>query len=422
MDVTAVERPPPPFQECRELRLLAEVLAGEAERIGVALADYVMDLIPEFGKDDPELRAIARASAIANIVLFLEALQHGADFSTIQPPPAALAYPRLVAGRGVALEAITRSYFLAQDYFFSRSLAPTIGRLVEDPSRLVDVMAAASSAMHAYLNRVLSIVTEEYVSARDRFVRGDLAARGGLTEEILWSEQVDVDRASARLGYALSATHISWILWLSDIAESEHAGPTAETLSTAVGAALGSRSILVVPRGQLVAWGWAAVNVKRDPLDSTALLRTLTPQSKSAHLAFGEAAAGVEGFRVSHRQALRVQSAVLAARRSAPSVTRFNDVALVTLMLENADAARAFVKGELGTLADSSDANRRLRLTLRVFLASHASPAQTSRTLGMHRNSVRYRLERCEELLGSPVADRPLERHAALVLADWLDI
>ena len=58
--------------------------------------------------------------------------------------------------------------------------------------------------------------------------------------------------------------------------------------------------------------------------------------------------------------------------------------------------------------------------TLRVFFDNNASPAQTARALGMHRNSVLYRLQRCEELLGTPISEHTLERHVALVLTEWL--
>jgi DNA-binding PucR family transcriptional regulator len=46
------------------------------------------------------------------------------------------------------------------------------------------------------------------------------------------------------------------------------------------------------------------------------------------------------------------------------------------------------------------------------------SLARTARRLGLHQNTVIYRVKRAEELLGHPIAQRQLEIQAALRLAD----
>jgi PucR family transcriptional regulator, purine catabolism regulatory protein len=53
--------------------------------------------------------------------------------------------------------------------------------------------------------------------------------------------------------------------------------------------------------------------------------------------------------------------------------------------------------------------------TLRVYLASDRNVARTARALFVHYNTVKYRLERLEELLG-PFVDRP-ERCLTLEVA-----
>jgi len=83
--------------------------------------------------------------------------------------------------------------------------------------------------------------------------------------------------------------------------------------------------------------------------------------------------------------------------------------------------AARFVQTELGELADAGDAAARVRATLRVYLDENASPARTSRRLSVNKNTVVYRVNKAEEMLGHPVAARRSELDAALRLAEVLD-
>ncbi len=84
------------------------------------------------------------------------------------------------------------------------------------------------------------------------------------------------------------------------------------------------------------------------------------------------------------------------------------------------EQARAFVERELGGLMDSDDAARRLIATAQVFLEEGASHSRASRRLGIHENTVRYRVKQAEELLGRSVAERTLELRVALALTNVL--
>src|SRR5439155_20156518 len=415
-------QPESPSQDSDELQGAAAALLAQTERIGTAMAQRSLEQTPEFDATDSELVALARDSCIANVSMALAAIRHGVAPSELEPPPAALAFARLMASRRVDPEAITRSYLVAQQHFVSGWLIPAVVRHVERPERQVEVITAALDISHSQLDRVLSRVTSEYVAARERLVRGDHARRAELVEEVLSSDAIDNERASRRLRYDLSGTHLGWVLWISpgmDMdRQSDHA--QLESLAAELGRVMGSSSTLVLPRGEASAWGWSKVDLKQPMLDQRTLLASLSSSRPPAHLALGEATPGVAGFRASHAQALRAHSAVVASGTPAPSATRFADVALISLLLENPDAAREFVQQELGPLTDEARSNRRLRHTLRVFFDNNASPAQTARALGMHRNSGLYRLQRCEELLGTPISEHTLERHVALVLTEWL--
>ena len=70
------------------------------------------------------------------------------------------------------------------------------------------------------------------------------------------------------------------------------------------------------------------------------------------HFAFGDAAKGTAGFRVTHQQAVAAQAVALAAGSPAPRVVAFGEVAPVAMMLGSADLLRAWV---LSTLAGPRD-------------------------------------------------------------------
>jgi DNA-binding PucR family transcriptional regulator len=59
--------------------------------------------------------------------------------------------------------------------------------------------------------------------------------------------------------------------------------------------------------------------------------------------------------------------------------------------------------------------------TLRAYLASGMSPYKTASALFVHRNTLRARLRRIEDLLGGPVIDLHLALQLALLARD-LDI
>jgi hypothetical protein len=51
------------------------------------------------------------------------------------------------------------------------------------------------------------------------------------------------------------------------------------------------------------------------------------------HFAFGDAAKGITGFRITHQQAIAAQAAALAAGSGPPQAVTFSEVAPVAMML-----------------------------------------------------------------------------------------
>jgi DNA-binding PucR family transcriptional regulator len=90
---------------------------------------------------------------------------------------------------------------------------------------------------------------------------------------------------------------------------------------------------------------------------------------------------------------------------------------LEVMLTHSRDEARRFVAQQLGDLAAEDKSVARLRETLRVFLEENGSFQNAAARLGVHKNTVAYRIRRAEELLGYGIRERQLELQTALRLA-----
>jgi DNA-binding PucR family transcriptional regulator len=176
---------------------------------------------------------------------------------------------------------------------------------------------------------------------------------------------------------------------------------------------------LFVPCDESSAWAWLA-------LTPGAVLRWDDPQAvigerdPTVSVALGEPAAGVEGFRRTHRQALSARSVALAAWPTHIQVTHFADVAPIAMMCADIESARDWVSETLGALAIDSERHARLRETARVFLSTGGSYTATADRLFLHRNTAQYRVQKAEELRGRPLREGRLDVELALVACHWL--
>ncbi len=134
-----------------------------------------------------------------------------------------------------------------------------------------------------------------------------------------------------------------------------------------------------------------------------------------SRLAFGSPGFGPAGFRASRSQASRI-----AHVTSDPTarVTSYADegIPVISRLVDDLPATRAWVHDVLGELAVDSGAAARQRDTVRVFLESAFSYSATASQLMLHRNSIRYRLEKASLQLGRSVTDKPLDTQLALAL------
>jgi DNA-binding PucR family transcriptional regulator len=100
---------------------------------------------------------------------------------------------------------------------------------------------------------------------------------------------------------------------------------------------------------------------------------------------------------------------VLAGARSHDGCAEVGQVGLAVTMLRLAELESARRAGRRGVLDDIDDHDAAHAAsygqTLRVYLASFGDPTEASKALGVHTNTLRYRLRRLHELFGLDVAD-----------------
>lgn len=98
----------------------------------------------------------------------------------------------------------------------------------------------------------------------------------------------------------------------------------------------------------------------------------------------------------------------------------YRDIDVTALLCSDLNAARRFVKDELGALAVDTPHGEQLRSTLRQYLSCERSLATAAARLHVARNTVTYRVKRAQELIGHDVSSRLLHVMAALEVAHVL--
>jgi DNA-binding PucR family transcriptional regulator len=175
----------------------------------------------------------------------------------------------------------------------------------------------------------------------------------------------------------------------------------------------------VVAHDEATAWVW--LPLREDGRVELDMIETvLAASGKGVRVAVGEPGAGLDGFRRTHQQALRVHSLALVAKGNEEPALWFRMIGPIALMADDLPAARVWVGQTLGGLALDDESTQRLRETLLAFLTAGSSHTAAAAALTLHKNSVQYRVRRAEVLLGHPVAENRFNVETALSLCRWL--
>src|SRR4051794_2324575 len=393
------------------LASVARAVKLQRVEVSAGLQERLIEAVPEFRGDVLVLELLLSAVE-SNVTTLLHVLEHGIEPETVEPPPAAREYARTLAQRGVSVHAVVRGYRVGHGGFMDRSLDET-ARQISDPALLAAVTQRLIDVSFRYIDGVSEHVITAYQQERERWLLMRSAARAGRVRQLLDEEQPDVGLAEASVGYRLRRNHLGLVCWVPETTRDGAGLDRLDRVTRAIGRRLGCAARpLFVPCDQSVAWSWLPLPGLEE-IAWDGVRAVVGEEDATARVAAGDPASGVEGFRVTHRQALRARDVAELAVPGA-QVTVFADVGPVALLLADFAAARGWVWQVLGALAAADEQDATLRETLRVFLSTGGSFTATARLLGLHRNTVQYRVRKSREALGYPLDRRRLDVELAL--------
>ncbi|MFD5178029.1 PucR family transcriptional regulator [Nocardia sp. NPDC058379] len=246
----------------------------------------------------------------------------------------------------------------------------------------------------------------EYVEAeRTDLARSAHAERHATAQLLIEGAPISRARAEARLGYALTGTHVAAIVWVDSSERSESLEAAAEHVMRACGA--GRRLTLVASSNAL--WLW----IPTDQVPSASKLETLS----GVRVALGRPGRDIEGFRRTHLDAATAQR-VLARLGSARQVVRYEDIQLVAALSADLAQAEQFVTDTLGEFATADTVLRETALT---YVQERFNATSTAERLFTHRNTIERRLARVDRLLPKPLFDNATSVVAALMYLQLRD-
>ncbi|MFJ7789338.1 PucR family transcriptional regulator [Pseudomonas sp. NPDC096925] len=280
--------------------------------------------------------------------------------------------------------------------------------LTQDPVVLEEFLKVSSQSISEFIDSNMRVVTQIILEEKSAQSHDDPIDKRSLVSRLLDGRDIDAEQFARRLGYSLLPKHCAYLIWSeSPEAEIRPLEDVARTLAQLTGTV----APLIVFAGPATLWVWS--NAAK-PLDLS-MLQDIGRQFPKIRVAIGSPGTGVNGFRRSHMEALTTQR-LMGRLAGAPAVATIDQVRMVSLMTQDARAARQFVLSTLGRLATEPTV---LQHSLHAFLANGCNITQTAEVLGTHRNTLLRRLERAQGLLPVSFADHRIQIAAALELLLW---
>jgi hypothetical protein len=367
------------------LELVARLRERSAE-IEESIFVQVRALSETEGAGDPEYAAGLRATVTKSLDFVLANMEKGEEWS--EPVPGAAAeQARRAARSGTKLDTVLRRYATG-DRVLGDFIMDEADRF---PSQALRKVLRAQGPQ---VDRLMAAVATEYMNELARMRRSPSQR---LAERVQRLVAGDSPADIGDLQYAFDAWHLGMIV----------KGAKAEAGVRALAAGLDCQA-LVVPRGNDIVWAWLGA---RQPLAVPDIERQLSAGlAADASLAVGEPHEGIDGWRLTHREAQAAQEVML---RKPQRLTRARDVILLAAVLRDEALAKSLFETYLAPLEGHGDSGAVLRETLRAYFSAGLNAATAAAALEVDRHTVQRRLRKVEEALGRLLP----ECHAELMVA-----
>jgi len=374
------------------VRTVATSLTPETGRIARAITDRVRaDVIELRGIAEPAFWEAVEQGTRANLDAGL-AMMAGGRPAPRDPPLDASFVVRMVAARGVSLSSVLHAYRIGHRVAWEEWVR-AVEALEVSVGERASLLEWGSSMLFDFVDRIAMLVSEEHTHTLESAVRDREQRRLQRVRDLIDGAAAD----TRDLDYDLAAEHVAIV----------GSGEGVEPALRAVAGEVELRLLLVRVEPGLT-WAWLGGR-ELDARPWRAVLDRNAPGEATFGIA--DVGAGLAGFRASHQQA---QDAARIGRRLGIGVCYFHAVALEALALRDEQFARRFVAHELRGFNGPDDRARKLRDTLRAYFASGHNAAAAAAVLGVHDQTITYRLRHVEKCLGEPVSARRAELELAL--------
>lgn len=280
--------------------------------------------------------------------------------------------------------------------------------LTSDAGELRELLDVSARSIDVFLDETLSGIYAQMETEREELTRGTHAERREVVALILDGAPITRQRAESRLGYRLDQSHTAAVVWgdASDTDLSDLDRATDALTQTVEG----PRPLSVLASAA-TRWVWIPGRDQPDLAQVAAALEKLP----GVRIAVGPTAAGIDGFRRSHLEALTTQRMV-ARLGSAQRVASFTDVELVALIMADPERADGFIKDTLGEFESASP---ELHRTVLTFVEEQCNASRAAAKLYTHRNTLLRRLARADAMLPRPLEDDSVHVAVALEALRW---
>lgn len=401
-------------ERLRELTQLVGVrLQPDTDVISEGMTAAIETAIGEL--DESGMRASLHASVADNVGGIIELLIDTKEASDVPALPHAHRYAEELAHHDVPESALRRAYHVGSNHLLAH---------VFDEVQEVDCLAHEQLQLYHHLagwlyqyvdeitRGVIATYQEEKRSSYERAAR----TINSYVNRVLDGEAIRSREFEAATGYDLGQFHVGCRVWVENPAES--AVHALSSLIELIRVQLGvDAEPLVMDTGRREADVWFGRGSNGSAVDGGDIA-AIAGAGGDARIAFGAPGEGADGFRRSRAQAhqtARISHIATAADSRVLSYTQ-EGVPVIARLTDDLAATRRWVREVLGDLAEDSEKAARQRETVRVFLESAFSYTTTSSRLLLHRNTIRYRLDKAEDQLRRSVTDTPLDTQLALAI------
>ncbi len=415
--------PVDPERQRARVAEIGAIVGSQVKEISDFLHVELTERIPEL-KGDPLLLELLGSSIESNIETIGHVARYDVDLEDVTTPFGAREYARRLAQHGIPPAALIRAYRLGQQFFAEWALGQ-LAELEDDPAVAYGAAQEFMGMVFRYIDSITEQVVFEYEAEREKWLAHRSTLRTEVLEHLLARERVDLPAAESALGYRLKQHHLGAVVWSTEREAVADAMGDMQRFAVLAGRALGlSATPFFQARDRTSGWVWFPLGHASSEVDPRLWCDALKAVGGSIRVALGDVRVGLDGFAATHEEALRAQQVALIAGEAGRRVVTYADPGVRTAAMLAADMSgtRQLVASALGGLAQDTDASTRLRETLGTFLTEKGSYVATAERMLLHKNTVKYRVDKAVAQRGRPLDEDRLELELALLACDWLGL